>query len=36
LQTGQRDVAKQLREWLQTFSGKSKAAQAATALLKEG
>lgn len=35
VQTGQRDVHKQLLEWLESFSGKTKAAQAAAALLKE-
>lgn len=35
LQTGHVGVDKRMREWLESFSGKSKAAQAAAALLKE-
>ena len=35
LQTGQRDVDKQLLEWLSEYKGKTKAATAAAAILKE-
>ena len=35
LETGESELGAELREWLATFSGKSKAALAASALLKE-
>jgi len=35
LATGETELDAELREWLATFSGRSKAALAASALLKE-